>query len=538
MPSMVEVDGRPASPGLALGPLVILDEPPSARRKVGPPDDERRALAAAIAAAIADLAGLIDSVDAEGGAMLAFQMAMAEDDELSAPAYAAIASGSPADEGWRAALDRQIADYATAGDDYFRARTADLEDLRDRVLDHLTGVATKVAPPGSVLAGRDLSPTRFLETDWSAGGGIVLTAGSTASHVAILARARGVPMVVGLGDVGLNGHARAAVDGSSGRIVLSPDAAAQARFALMQERRRSEQARLGEIAARPACTRDGVPVAVLVNVAGVGDVEGLDVTRCDGIGLMRTEFLFRDGDAPPDEDAQYAVYRRLIDWAAGRPVTIRTLDAGGDKPVAGITVDDETNTFLGVRGIRLSFAREAVFRTQLRALARAAVHGPLKVMWPMVTAPDELTRAAALFDEELAALKRAGFAAARPALGMMVEVPAPAIAPDLFSAAEFFSIGSNDLIQYVAAAARDNDAVAPLGEAVVPVIMRLIAGLTDFAHRTGIEVSICGDLGGDTTHLPALIGAGLRSVSVAPAALGRVKAAIAEIDCGERDGQS
>jgi phosphotransferase system enzyme I (PtsI) len=245
---------------------------------------------------------------------------------------------------------------------------------------------------------------------------------------------------------------------------------------------------------------------------------------------VRTELLFHSG--MPDEQAQYVVYRRIVEWAEGRPVTIRTLDAGADKPIPGLTLDDERNPSLGVRGLRLSFAFPEVFRTQLRALARAAVHGNVKMMLPMVTSPRELDRARAMLDEEVMRLRSSGTPATRPSLGIMVEVPAAAIAADLFPA-EFFSIGSNDLTQYVAAAGRDVNALTDLADPSQPAVLRLIRYVVDVAAARGAEVSLCGDAGADPAMVPRLLGVGLRTLSVAPALVGRTKRAIAGTDLRE-----
>jgi phosphotransferase system enzyme I (PtsI) len=218
----------------------------------------------------------------------------------------------------------------------------------------------------------------------------------------------------------------------------------------------------------------------------------------------------------------------VLEWAAGKPVTIRTIDAGGDKPVPGFTVE-EGNPFLGLRGIRLSLARPEVFRVQIRALLRAAVHGNLKVMFPMISVHHEYERAVALFAEEARNLAAAGKPHAMPPLGIMVEVPSVAIAPELFSDAAFFSIGSNDLTQYVMAAARDNTAVATLNSATNPAVLRLISGVAAFGLLHDISVSLCGDAGGDPAAIPHLLKAGLRDLSVAPAQLALAKAAIAEV---------
>ena len=280
---------------------------------------------------------------------------------------------------------------------------------------------------------------------------------------------------------------------------------------------------------RPARLKDGTRVELLINVAGPEELDVLDAGHCDGIGLMRSEFLFRDGKPLPDEEMQYRAYRRFLEWAGDKPVTIRTLDIGGDKPVAGLTPAGERNPFLGQRGVRLTLAHRDVFITQLRALARAAIHGELKVMVPMITVASEYEATAKLLDEVLADLAREGIEAKRPPLGIMVEVPAVAVAPALLASAAFFSIGSNDLTQYVMAAARDETSVAALGDPAHPAILALIANVARYGREHGIQVSLCGDMASEPRHLPALIAAGLRTLSVAPAAIARVKAALAEI---------
>jgi phosphotransferase system enzyme I (PtsI) len=479
--------------------------------------------------AIGQIEGLIERSDEPGAAILEFQAAMLADGELIGPALAAIGAGASADSAWSAALAEQIEAYQVSDNEYFRARAADLTDLRDRVLRNLAGTEAEDLPPGAILIGDDITPTRFLETNWSAGGGIALAAGSAASHVAMLARSRGVPMVVGLGSLEGNGHAEALLDGERGMIVLSPGQAEKRAFESRRLLLSAAAARAAEFLGGPAATADGTPIGVMVNVARPDEVDRLDATACDGVGLMRTEFLFSHG--LPNEETQYRAYAKVLDWAAGRPVTIRTVDAGGDKPVPGFTVDED-NPFLGLRGVRLSLARPEVFRIQLRALARAAIRGNLKVMLPMVTVPAEIDAAARLLDAMVAELSAEGVPAARPPLGIMVEVPAVAIVPEAFASADFFSIGSNDLTQYVTAAARDSAHVAELNDVAHPAVMRLIADVAAFGARSGIAVSLCGDAAGDPAHVPALLEAGLRTLSVAPAALGPVKAAIADTRLG------
>ena len=286
---------------------------------------------------------------------------------------------------------------------------------------------------------------------------------------------------------------------------------------------------------KPAVTKSGETVSVMINVAGPEDIESLDPGHCDGVGLVRTEFLFHGSAVQPDEETQYAFYRDIVRWAAGKPVTLRTLDAGGDKPIPGLTVDGETNPFLGIRGLRLSLRRPEVFKVQLRAMLRAAALGPVKIMLPMVTAPEELAAARAILAEARRELAEEGAELGEAAFGMMVEVPSAAIAIDEFDA-DFYSIGSNDLVQYVTASGRDVAGLGALARPDCTAVLRLIARVARHGRETGREVSLCGDAAGDPAVLPRLLEAGLRVVSVAPTALARTKAAIAAYEGSDHGG--
>jgi phosphotransferase system enzyme I (PtsI) len=528
----LRLTGRFASSGFAAGPVALLSGVATAGRSAGGPDVEAAALRGAVAAAIGQLSQLSAQAQDDGAAILAFQIAMLEDEALAAPALAAIAQGTSADRAWRAAVETEIDAYEADADEHFRARASDLRDIRDRVLYTLASGADQPAlPAGAIVLAEDLTPSRFLATDWSNGGGIALTRGSASGHVAMLARSRRVPMIVGM-DLDLaafGGHRHALIDGEFGTLCLDPAPETRESFAAraLAAKRRQETAEL--FRGRPAMTRDGTPIAVLVNVSDPAELEALDPESCDGVGLVRTEFLFHRKGSLPDEESQYRVYKRLAECARGKPIAIRTLDAGADKPIPGLTVEAETNPFLGVRGIRLSLARPEPFRVQLRAIARAAVHGEVEAMLPMVALPSELAAAREYLDREIEALRAEGVACRRPPLGIMVEVPAVAIAIEQFDAA-FFSIGSNDLTQYVMAAARDLDAVAALNDPGNPAVMRLISQVAAHGAATGRKVSLCGDAGGEPKLIPALLSAGLRALSVAPSALALTKEAIASVD--------
>jgi phosphotransferase system enzyme I (PtsI) len=528
----VEIKGQPASGGIASGPLIVLGGHRQKRISSGDPKIELSDLHKALAAAAIDLAALISRVDKDGGEILAFQLAFLEDDTLKSAVEALIMGGSAADEAWRKVVDDETGGYETADDEYFRGRAADIREVRDRVLRYLDGSSEATGAPGAILIGEELGPTLFLETDWSGGGGVLLTAGSASSHVAMLARARGVPMIVGLGNINLNGHREAIIDGETGIAVLSPSRAERQRFGAKLQELNDRTIREAEFRYRQGMTGDGERIEVMINVASADEVDHIDISTCDGIGLMRTEFLFRDGAPLPDEEQQYQAYRKLLLWAGNKPVTIRTLDAGGDKPIGGITPESERNPFLGKRGIRLTLAQPKIFMSQLRALARAAVHGRLKVMIPMVTVPAEIAETARLVDMAVRELDAEGIANARPPIGIMVEVPAAAITPELFAEAAFFSIGSNDLTQYVTAAARDEASVAALNDPAHPAVLKLIAAVAEFGRKRSIPVSLCGDMASEPCYLEALLTAGIKSLSVAPSAIARVKAALTAIRIG------
>lgn len=523
--------GTKAAPGLAAGPLHVFTTE-STTREPGTPQQEQQALQDAVARAKADIDGLIAGQDRLAADILEFQTALLDDDDLLEPVAARIADGEAADVAWQAHLDVEIEDYASGDDEYLAARATDLADLRDRVVMAMTGsVATGLPPNGCILAAADLTPSRFIELAGHLAG-LALSGGSPTNHTAILARARGLPMLTGIsGLAGQDECGAALLDADQGTLTLCPDDAAREAF----EARLRDQSGLDSLAAeaarQPAITRTGRRITTFVNIDTPAILDGLDPECCDGVGLTRTEFLLDHG--LPDEDTQTAAYTRIIEWAAGRPVTIRTIDAGGDKPVPGLTIDDETNPFLGVRGVRLSLLRPEVFSIQLRAIARAAARSingaPVKLMLPMVTVPTELEAARDQLDEALASLTVENVEHARPALGIMIETPAAALTVGDFDA-DFLSIGSNDLIQYTTATARDNPGTSSLADPTSPAVLELIRRTVEAGREKGIEVSLCGDMASEPALIATLLGLGVDCLSSAPATLGRVKLAIAASD--------
>lgn len=527
--------GRTASIGFARGPFIHLSSSENGVRTAGLPVVEAQALRDAIQSSSQQIAELAASAGGEAAQILEFQVALLEDEDFIAPIFTTIAGGAAADAAWSSALEAQIADYNSVSDEYLQARSSDLADLRDRVLRILRGrdePAPRI-PGGAVICSDDLPPSRFLEIDWSAGGGLALLRGSPTSHVAMLARARGIPMVVQLGSLPDAGVAL--LDGESATIELDPSAEQVALFERRREVHRKSRASARAILRRPAATWRGERIRLLVNIQRVEDLEHADAQYADGIGLMRTEFLLSGPDGIPDEETQYRAYDAVLRWADKRPVTIRTFDAGGDKPVAGFTPEGEANPFLGLRGLRLCLTRPEVFTSQLRALARAAVRGNLKVMFPMVTVAAELEAARALFADVVSDLQGRGIGAMLPELGIMVEVPAAALAIGEFKAS-FFSIGSNDLAQYVLACDRSNGTLSNLVDPLHPAVLELIARVADHGRRAGVSVSLCGDMASDPRCVPSLLQFGLRELSVDTASLALIKQTIDRIGHGGAGG--
>ncbi len=528
--------GRPASPGVAIGPFLRLStapKTPTAGRDAE--GDGAEQFRRAVARAMRELENLTGDVEEEAAAILAFQLEILNDASALEEVTRAIESGQSAIAAWRAWIERQRAPFLADPDPYFRARAEDLADLGERILRALADdrdSGLRLAE-NTVLLATDLSPSRFLSLDRRRLGGIALEAGSANSHMAMLARARDVPLVVGLGSVDGTGDV-AILDGGAGLLLLDPTPDTRKAYERRLQEQEAFRRRARAVYFEPARTAGGERVQVMVNVDDPDALFAEAIRASDGAGLVRTEFLFVGRAQLPDEEQQYAAYRSLLARFGERPVRIRTLDAGGDKPVPGITLDDERNPFLGLRGIRLCLARPQLFRTQLRALLRAAAHGRLEIMLPMVSRIEEVEETRSILRECRDELARSGIETVMPPLGIMVETPAAALTLDRFRI-DFASIGSNDLTQYVMAAARDaTGEVADLADPGEPAVRALLATIVERARAAGIPLSLCGDMAADRSHLYALLRMGLRSVSVAPAVVAAVKLWIREYD-GEKD---
>ncbi len=413
--------------------------------------------------------------------------------------------------------------------EYLRARAADVRDVTDRVLRILLGVAespTAGLTTPAVIIASDLTPSDTVLLDKSLVLGFCTATGGATSHTAILARGWGLPAVVGVGPQVLEIPACAPVivDGDEGVVLVEPDEAVIARHRARQARANVVLAQAREHAHEPAITRDGHRVEVVANVGNVAGARAAREAGAEGIGLLRTEFLYLERADLPDEEEQYQAYRAILDVFGAQPVVLRTLDIGGDKELPYLDLPQELNPFLGLRAIRLCLARPALLRPQLRAALRAGVGRNLKIMFPMVATVAEVRAARALLDECRAELLAQGQPAAEIEVGIMVEIPAAAImAHRLAAEVDFFSIGTNDLSQYTLAADRTNAQVAALASAFQPAVLCLVRDVITAAHAQGKWVGLCGELAGEPLAIPILLGLGLDEFSMNPPAIPRAK---------------
>ncbi|WP_448594012.1 phosphoenolpyruvate--protein phosphotransferase [Thermoflexus hugenholtzii] len=532
------LQGLPASPGIALGPAWWFRraERGPLRARGEDPAVERARLEAARQQAAAELAALQeanrDRLSPEELAIFEAQTLMLQDPELLAQVEAALAEGASAEAAWSQAVEAFAAQLAALPDPYFQARAADVRDVGNRVLRHLMGIPEEPTMPAHpvIVVADDLLPSETVRLDPQRVLAFVTEGGGPTAHAAILARRLGVPAVVAVGSAlrAVPDGATLLVDGEAGWVEIEPAPEAIRQAQARQARWQAERAQAEAAAHEPALTRDGVRIEVAANVGSLEDAREAFRRGADAIGLLRTEFLYLERTAAPTEEEEVAAYRALLEAMGGKPVVVRTLDVGGDKPLPYLPMPPEPNPFLGVRGVRLSRQHPDLLRQQLRALLRAGAGFPLRIMFPMVSTVEEIRWLRAFLDEVRAALAREGVPLPEDLqVGMMVEVPAAALLAEHFRPwVDFFSIGTNDLTQYVLAADRTNPAVAGMADGLHPAVLRLIRQVTAAAEGTGKWVGVCGELAGDLQAVPVLIGLGVRELSVNPVRVPEVKAAV------------
>ncbi|MFL5841171.1 MAG: phosphoenolpyruvate--protein phosphotransferase [Thermoleophilaceae bacterium] len=527
----VRLAGVAVSPGIVIGParrpaatparlVPTTDEP------AGDPASEHARLQAARDAARADIESARDQIAERAGpaeaAIFDAHLLLLDDAALLAPAERHIEAGTSAARAWSDAVTATAADYRGLGDVYLRERAVDVEDVGDRVLRHLTGTsAPSVVSERGILVVPNLTPGDAAALEPELVDGLVTAHGGATSHAAILARALGIPSVVGLGDavLAVADGTMLVLDGEAGTVEIDPPPAVLAAREQALEAAETRRRRARERAHEPAPTRDGHRIEVAANIGAADEVAGAVELGAEGVGLLRTEFLFLDRDTPPSEEEQREIYERIAAGLDGRPLIVRSLDAGADKPLRFLEQPTEENPFLGVRGIRLGLARPELLRTQLRAIIAVAARHPVRVMFPMVATLAEYRAARAIAEAE-----RADLDAPPLDLGIMVEVPAVAVAAEHFAReVDFFSIGTNDLTQYTMAADRGNEALAELLAEPAPAVLRLVAAVTDGARAHGRWVGVCGELAGDPGAAVLLAGLGVDELSMAAPRIPAVK---------------
>ena len=433
----------------------------------------------------------------------------------------------------RAVIAEITEGFAEIDDAYLSARQADVRDVGERVIRQLTKTpyqAFSQLPEGTVVVAEELSPADTALLDPKRIAGIVTALGGAESHTAIMARSLGLPAVLGAPEAlrAIRGGETVIVEGSEGNVVVTPRAATLARYRKRQAAWAKEQAKLAGLKGLASVTRDGHQIGLQANLELPRDLEGALEAGALGIGLLRTEFQFMNRDDLPDEDEQYETLRQIVEGMAGRPVTIRTLDVGGEKlaRALGPEIGEPTNPALGLRGVRLGLAQPRLLETQIAAILRAAMHGQVRILLPMVATVSEVRRVRAIAEQVAKRLKRRGLAIGDtlPPIGVMIEVPGAALSADALAlAAEFFAIGTNDLTMYTLAIDRADDQVATLYNPLHPAVLRLLQFSIEAALRAHIPVSVCGEIAGDPRYIPLLLGLGVRELSMAPPKLPRVK---------------
>ena len=531
--------GVAASPGIGIGHALVYKEKPmgSLEREIADPKLELERYHSAVetfchvtqvkADRVAEMAGK------ERGDIIRCQADMIRDPYLNGQVEGRIASGQSAEAALSASCDLFIDLFTAAEDEVTRQRAADVRDLRGGMLRLLLGLPEmdfSALQPGTVLLAEELSPSAVSVLNSANVAGIVLGKGGPTSHSAILARALEIPAVLGLEDRVLDAATGETliVDGNRGCVVFSPGQVMKSVYEGRQKDFQQLRASLRVFVGRETVTADGKRIQLGANAGSVGDATRAAGYGCDGIGLLRTEFLYLDRTSQPGEEEQFHAYRQILAAMRGKRVIIRTLDVGGDKTLPYLHQPHEENPFLGCRGLRFSLREEDMFRSHLRAVLRASAYGKAHLLLPMVTGVEEVRRAREILEEEKEALRRrkVAFDENLP-MGVMVETVSACLMADAFSKeADFFSLGTNDLTQYVLGVDRGNARVAHLYSYFHPAVLRLVRQVLETARRTGTKVSLCGEAAADTALTPVLLTFGLEAFSVAPVSLLPVRKAI------------
>jgi len=543
--------GIAASGGVAIGSTMLIgrstrEAPPKTQSDIGL-DGEIARLKEALVATRKEILGVqhqvTEAIGADEARIFEAHLLALEDQTLIDEALKILREESVgAEYAFWAASEKFLRALEAIEDGFLRERAADMRDVTDRVMRNLTGESTpeellQLMDEPRILIGHDVPPSMAASIRPGQILAFVTETGGKTSHTAIIARSLKIPAIVGLKDITerVTAGTEALVDGVNGLLILNPSDQTKFEYGQFIEKRTSVDRMLEGVRDEPPVTLDGHRIRLSANIESADNIQAVLDRRADGVGLFRTEYLFLNRSSFPTEEEQFQAYRQVVAGLAPRPVVIRTLDLGGDKLLSIMSSESEMNPFLGWRAIRFCLQRPEVFRTQLRAILRASAYGVVKMMYPMITCLDEVIDANQYLEECKDALRLEGIPFdENMAVGVMIETPSAAVTADtLADSAEFFSIGTNDLVQYCLAVDRLNEKIAHLYEPTNPAILRLIKSTVEAAHQKGRTVSVCGEMAGEPIYAPLLLGLGVDELSVAPPLIDQCKFVIRNLNLSD-----
>ncbi|EUJ31988.1 phosphoenolpyruvate-protein phosphotransferase [Listeria floridensis FSL S10-1187] len=539
-----ELKGIAASDGIAIAKAYLLVEPDLSFEKsvVADAESEVKRFQDALEVSQSELGKIREqaakSLGEDKAQIFDAHLLVLNDPELINPIKESITSSKVnAESALQETTDTFIGMFEAMDNEYMRERAADIRDVRKRVLSHLLGVTIPnpaLIDEEVVVVAKDLTPSDTAQLNRQFVKGFVTDIGGRTSHSAIMARSLEIPAVVGTKEVTADTKKdeMVIIDGLEGNVIIAPTDEEIAHYKKIQSDFELQKAEWEKLKNEKTISKDGVQVELAANIGTPNDLEGVISNGGEAVGLYRTEFLYMGRDNFPTEEEQYEAYKAVLEGMEGKSVVVRTLDIGGDKTLPYLDLPEEMNPFLGFRAIRLCFANEDLFRTQLRALLRASVHGKLKIMFPMIATVAEFRQAKAILEDEKQKLVAAGTDVNQNIeLGIMIEIPAAAVLADQFAKeVDFFSIGTNDLIQYTMAADRMNERVSYLYQPYNPSILRLIKNVIDASHKEGKWTGMCGEMAGDQTAIPLLLGMGLDEFSMSASSILKSRSLIKRLD--------